>query len=72
MQKWFPRHHKWIDPIVFIIVSVMVIVYFTNFPIYIGIWLVPIILFGLGYGLLLRELGISIDRPLLSILRRHK
>jgi hypothetical protein len=72
MQKWFPEHYKSIDPIVFVIVAGMIIVYFSNFQIDISIWLIPVILFGLGYGLLLRTFGIKIDRPLIGILRRHK
>jgi hypothetical protein len=66
----FPKHYSWIDGIVFLVVSGIVITYFSNFPIDITIWLVPIIIFGLGYGLLLRVLGIKITRPFFA--RRKK
>jgi hypothetical protein len=64
IRNWFPRHHSWIDGIVFLIVAGIVIAYFSTYPIYITLWLVPIIVFGLGYGLLLRTLGIKITKPL--------
>jgi hypothetical protein len=70
IRNWFPKHHTWIDGIVFLIVSGTVIAYFSNFPFDITIWLVPVILFGLGYGLLLRILGVKITKSLFS--RRKK
>jgi hypothetical protein len=73
IQKWFPKHHTWIDGIVFVIVSIFVITYFNKYLLYSQLWwLVPIILFGLGYGLLLRVLGIKINKPLLHFFKVTK
>jgi hypothetical protein len=55
---------------VFLIVSGTVIAYFSNYPMDITIWLVPVILFGLGYGLILRILGVKITKPIFA--RRKK
>ena len=63
IRNWFPNRHTWIDGLVFLGVSGIIIGYLSNFPLDISIWLIPIILFGLGYGLLLRILGIKITRP---------
>ncbi len=70
IRKWFPKHHTWIDGIVFLIVSGLVVAYFSNYPIDIIIWLIPIIIFRLGYGLLLRILGVKITKPIFA--RRKK
>jgi hypothetical protein len=68
LQKWFPKHYSLIDGIVFIIISGFVISYFSNYLFDSELWwLIPLIIFGLGYGLLLRALGVKINRPLLSI-----
>jgi hypothetical protein len=68
LQKWFPRRYSWIDGIVFIIISGFVISYFSNYLFDSELWwLIPLIIFGLGYGLLLRALGVKIKRPLLNI-----
>ena len=69
VHKLFPKHHGWIDWIVFVIVSGIVLLYSTNFPTDIIIWLIPVIIFGLGYGLLFRTLGIKINKPLVSIFK---
>jgi F0F1-type ATP synthase assembly protein I len=66
LQKWFPKHYSLIDGIVFIIISGFVISYFSNYLFDSELWwLIPLIIFGLG--LLLRALGVKINRPLLSI-----
>lgn len=71
IRNWFPRYYAWIDVIVFLIVSGIVVAYFSNFLFDPTIWwLVPVILFGLGYGLLLRLLGIKITKPIFA--RRKK
>lgn len=73
IQKWFPKHHTWIDGIVFVIVAGFVIAYFNNYIFDNEIWwLVPIIIFGLGYGLLLRVLGVRINKPLIHFFRVTK
>lgn len=73
IQKWFPKRHTWIDGIVFGIVSGFVIIYFNKYLFDNQLWwLVPIILFGLGYGLLLRALGIKINKPLIHFSRATK
>ena len=59
-----------LDGIVFIIISFIVVAYFSTFSYKTTIWLVPIILFGLGYRLLLRVIGVKIRKPL-SIFQRH-
>jgi hypothetical protein len=69
IQKWFPRHYSWIDGLVFAIVAGFVILYFKFLFDTTIWWLVPVIVFGLGYGLLLRLLGFKIDRPIIEIIR---
>jgi hypothetical protein len=66
IRNWFPNRYTWIDGIVFLIVSGLVVAYFSNFPFDITIWLIPIIVFGLGYGLLLRILGVKITKPIFA------
>ena len=57
----------------FPIVSGFVILYFSNYLLDNEIWwLIPVILFGLGYGLLLRILGFKIRKPLIGGLLKHK
>jgi len=73
IQKWFPKHYTWIDGIVFVIVSGFVITYFNKYLIDSQLWwLVPLIIFGLGYGLLLRALGIMINKPLIQFFKVTK
>jgi hypothetical protein len=74
IKRWFPSRFTWIDGITFIIISIVVILLLWNYNLYITLWLVPIIIFGLGYGLLLRILGLKINIPLWSKLftRKHK
>jgi hypothetical protein len=62
LRKRFPRRHTWIDGIVFLFVSSIVIFYFASsfYPIEITVWLFPVIIFGLGYGLLLKTSEIKI------------
>ena len=73
IQKWFPKYHNWIDAIAFVIVSGFVIVYFNNYLVNSQIWwIVPLVVFGLGYGLLLRILGVKINKPLIGILINKK
>jgi hypothetical protein len=67
VQKWFPRRYGWIDGIIFIIISGLVVVLLWNYNSSVTFWLVPIIIIGLGYGLLLRILGVKITKPLWDI-----
>jgi hypothetical protein len=54
IRKRYPRHWVWIDRIVFVFVSIVIIYFSFFYPSDITLWLVPFILFGLGYGLLIR------------------
>lgn len=56
VQKRFPKHYEWADGLVFILVSIIVIVLIGNYDPSITVWLIPVILIGLGYGLLIRVL----------------
>ena len=71
IQNRFPNHWRWIDRIVFLFVSGVVIAYFvfSDYPKTIVAWLVPLIILALGYGLLLRitKVKISTIRKLLII-----
>jgi hypothetical protein len=58
-----PLLYRWTDKIVFLLISGTVIGYLGTYPLDIVLWLIPVILFGLGYGLLLRIVGI---RPKVS------
>lgn len=53
-RKNFPLGSVWIDRIVFFVISGIIIGYFWHYPFDIKIWIVPLIIFGLGYGLILR------------------
>jgi hypothetical protein len=65
VRHWFPKNYTWIDRVVFIIVSGIVVVYFNKYIFDVALWwLVPLIIFGLGYGLLLKLLGLKIKGPL--------
>lgn len=65
IQKWFPKHFNWIDYLVFGIVSGFVVLYFNNYLFDVEVWwLVPIMISGLGYGLLMKTLGFKINGPL--------
>ena len=67
IQKWFPKY-EWIDGIAFAVVSGFVILYFRQYLFDNTLWwLVPIIMFGLGYGLLLKLYGFKINKPLRGI-----
>jgi hypothetical protein len=68
IRKRFPKHHTWIDGIVFLFVSIIVIFYFASglYPIEITAWLFPVIIFGLGYGLLMKSSEIR-----MSALKRY-
>jgi hypothetical protein len=54
VQRKFPRHYAWADAFVFILVSTVVIVILSGYNPELTSWLIPVILVGLGYGLLLR------------------
>lgn len=72
IKNKFPRGSIWIDRIVFFFVSGIVIWYFV-FSIYsIGLimWIVPVIIFGLGYGLLLRTSGLKIAETLENLFKK--
>jgi hypothetical protein len=67
IRNKFPRGSIWIDRIVFFVVSGIIIWYFSIYQIYpleITLWIVPVIIFGLGYGLLLRTSGLKIGERL--------
>jgi hypothetical protein len=70
IKKWFPSRYTWIDGITFIIISIVVILLLWNYNLYITRWLVPVIIFGLGYGLLLRILGLKIKGSLWTLWRK--
>jgi hypothetical protein len=73
IRNWFPRRHSWIDGIVFVIASGFVILYFSKYLLDQELWwLIPTLLVGLGYGLLLRALGIRINKPLIDFFRINK
>lgn len=73
VQKWFPKHHSWIDGSGFAIVSIFVILYFSSYLFDDEMWwLVLLIIFGLGYGLLLRTIGVKVDKPFLIGLFGYK
>jgi hypothetical protein len=74
IQKWFPRHHRWIDVGIFILMSGFVVTLLWNYSTSIIHWLVPIIILGMGYGLLLKVLGLKITKPIsnLSLFRKFK
>ena len=68
----FTKHYGWIDVVVFIIVAGAVIMYFRDLILDISLWwLIPIILIGLGYGLLLRMFGVGINRPIIRLFRGY-
>jgi hypothetical protein len=54
VQRRFPRHYTWADGLVFILVSIIVIISLHNYSPSLRIWLIPVILIGLGYGLVIR------------------
>jgi hypothetical protein len=54
VQRRFPRHHTWADGLAYILVSSIVILFLRNYNPGLTIWLIPVILLGLGYGLLIR------------------
>jgi hypothetical protein len=53
-QRAFPRHYGWTDSIVFIIMTIIIISSLMQYDTNILIWLIPIVILGLGYGLLIR------------------
>ena len=65
LQRWFPKRYSYIDGMVYVIISGFAILYLDKILLNTELWwLVPVIIFGLGYGLLLRLLGIKITGPL--------
>lgn len=66
VQKRFPRHYSWIDGLLFILVSIIVISLLRNYDPSITIWLIPVLLLGLGYGLLIRISKTEIESITLS------
>jgi hypothetical protein len=64
IRNKFPQGSIWIDRIVFLVVSAIIVWYFAvyKYSPEITIWIVPVIVFGLGYGLLLRTSGLKITR----------
>ena len=53
-QRIFPRHYRWTDFVVFVIISMIIISSLVQYETSITIWLVPILILGLGYGFLVR------------------
>ena len=70
IRNKFPRGSIWIDRIVFFFVSGVIIWYFRNYSLDITIWIVPVIIFGLGYGLLLRTSGLKIAETLEKVFKK--
>lgn len=68
IQKWFPRRFSWIDMVMFLLVSGFVIGLLSNYDPNVTLWLIPIVIFGLGYGLLLKILGVRVTKPIWSVL----
>ncbi|HEX6646594.1 MAG TPA: hypothetical protein VF047_05390, partial [Nitrososphaeraceae archaeon] len=63
VKHWFPKRYSWADGIIFIIVSGFVVSYFIQYVSDAEIWwIIPLIIFGLGYGLLLKVLGVKGSR----------
>ncbi len=54
LKKRYSPLIAWIDRIAFLIIAVTLIYYGSSYPLDITVWLLPVILFGLCYGLLLR------------------
>ena len=55
IQKRFSRHYGFIDVIMFAIMSGIAFGLLRNFDLEVTRWLLPVIIFGLGYGLLVRK-----------------
>lgn len=67
------KHYALIDGIVLIIVSGMVIIYFGNFIRDPSLWwLVSVLIVGLGYGLLLRVLGMRVTVSIVDLFRSSR
>ena len=65
-QERFSRIINWIDLASFCIIAIIIIYYFESLPHNISIWLLPIVIFGLGYGLIIRALGLKISVNILK------
>jgi hypothetical protein len=70
VKKKFPRGSIWIDRIVFFVISGIIIWYFRYYPLDITMWIVPVIIFGLGYGLLLRASGTKMAEKLEKVFKK--
>jgi hypothetical protein len=72
IKNRYQSRKVWIDRSIFIFIAIVIIyTSFSNYP-DISIWLVPVILFGLGYGLILNLFGIKINKPLKIRLHREE
>jgi hypothetical protein len=56
LKKRYTPLIAWIDRIAFLIIAMTLIYYGSSYPLDITVWLLPVILLGLFYGLLLRIL----------------
>ena len=59
IQKRFSGLYGFIDAIMFVFMSGIAIVLLSNFNLEVTRWLLPVIIFGLGYGLLVRKMSFS-------------
>lgn len=67
IQKCFPRRYGWLDGIMFIFISGLTIVLLWNYNPNVTSWLTPILILGLGYGLLLKAMGLRINKTIWSL-----
>ena len=68
VQKWFPRRSGWIDGGMFVLMSAVIVILLRNYDPSVTTWLMPTIILGLGYGLLLKVLGVKITKPIWAII----
>ena len=55
ISRRFPKGYVWIDMVSFFFIGILVVYFLKPYPIEIIRWLIPIILIGLGYGLLFKQ-----------------
>ena len=59
IQKRFRRLYGYIDVIIFLVMTGITITLLSTFDLEVTKWLLPVIIFGLGYGLLMRKIPLS-------------
>jgi hypothetical protein len=55
ISRRFPKGYIWIDRFTFLFIGVLCVYFLNPYPAEIKQWLIPIILVGLGYGLLFKQ-----------------